>query len=134
MDIHDDVSTTPRKAKTSKQLSGSVLDVLRELLTGRRDDEIIELFAKLVARNKELELLLGKMRESKNRGEQISAAQLDLFLDKLREESDGELDEADAKLEKVATLNAGRVEPTKPPKQPPVRRPPPPGLRRVRNC
>jgi transposase len=133
MDIHDDVSTTPRKAKTSKQLSGSVLDVLRELLTGRRDDEIIELFAKLVARNKELELLLGKMRESKNRGEQISSAQLDLFLDKLREESDGELDEADAKLEKVATLNAGRVEPTKPPKQPPVRRPPPPGLRRVRN-
>ena len=36
-------------------------------------------------RNRDLEMLVAKMLEGKNRGERISAAQLDLFLDKLRE-------------------------------------------------
>jgi transposase len=133
MDIHCVVSKPTNSSQTSKELRGSVLDVVRELLTARHDDELLALVTKLVERNKELELLIGKMRESKNRGEQISSAQLDLFLDKLREQSDGELKQADAQLERVAKKNGGRDEPAKPPRQPPVRRPPPPGLRRIHN-
>ena len=58
-------------AKGAKR--GPVLEVLRELLTGGHDDEVIALVAKLVARNRELELLLAKLRESKNRGERAAA-------------------------------------------------------------
>ena len=119
--------------ETPKELRGSVLDVLRALLAGRHDDEVLELFTALVARNRELELLLGKLRESKNRGEHLSTEQLDLFLDKLKGLADGDLAEANQKLEDAAKKNGGRPELPKPPKQPPVRRPPPPGLRRVDN-
>jgi hypothetical protein len=49
-----------------------VLEVLRELLTGGHTDEVLALVAKLVARNHELELLLAKARESKNRGERVA--------------------------------------------------------------
>jgi transposase len=117
----------------TKELRGSVLDVLRQLLAGRHDDEVIALVTELVARNHELEILLGKLRESKNRGEHISTSQLDLFLNKLKSLADGDLAEANKKLEDTANKNGGRPELSKPPKQPPVRRPPPPGLRRVDN-
>jgi len=117
-----------------REVRGQVLDVLKELLAERRDDEVLALVAALVSRNRDLELLLAKMRESKNRGEQISKAQLDLFLNKLKEQApEGGLAEANKKLEEAAKENGGRTEPPKPPKQPPVRRPPPPGLRRVEN-
>lgn len=112
---------------------GSVLDMLRELLAARRDEEVLAIVKKLVARNNELELLLAKMRESKNRGERISREQLDLFLDKLKSESDEALAAANDKLAQQAEQNGGRPERTKPAKQPAVRRPPPPGLRRVEN-
>jgi transposase len=127
------VSKTGAKAATSKELRGSVLDVLRDLLQSGRDDEVLALVAKLVMRNQELELLLTKLRESKNRGEHVSAAQLDLFLNKLREQAGGELGAANQALEAAAKENGGREEPKKPPKQPAVRRPPPPGARRVHN-
>jgi transposase len=120
-------------AQPSSELKGSVLDVLRELLAGRHDDAVLALVTKLVARNKELELLLAKMRESKNRGEHISSTQLDLFLDKLREQSEGQLQDANQQLEKAAAENGGRPDRPKPPKQPALRRPPPPGLRRIHN-
>lgn len=129
-------STTEAKgAGTAKgELRGQVLDVLKELLTGRRDEEVIALVARLMSRNQELELLLAKMRESKNRGEQISAAQLDLFLNKLKAQTpEGAPAEANKKLEEAAQTHGGRTELPKPPKQPAVRRPPPPGLRRVEN-
>ena len=93
------MEATKSTPTTHKELRGSVLDVLRELLSGRRDEDILALVSKLVARNNELELLLAKMRESKNRGERVSSAQLDLFLDKLREQSEGELQQANDKLE-----------------------------------
>jgi transposase len=118
---------------TTKELRGSVLDVLRELLAGHHDAEVIALVAKLVARNKELELLLAKLREGKNRGEHISLGQLDLFLNKLKALADGDLAEANKKLEDAAKKHGAKPDPPKPPKQPPVRRPPPPGLRRVDN-
>ena len=116
-----------------QELSGSVLEVLRALLTQGHDTEVIALFTKLVARNQELELLLGKLRESKNRGERISQAQLDMFLEKVKAESNTTLAMANQKLEQAADEHGGREEHTKPPKQPALRRPPPPGLRRVEN-
>lgn len=127
------MSDASASEETKKELRGSVLDVLRELLAGRHDDEVLALVTKLVARNRELELLLGKLREGKNRGEHIAPGQLDLFLDKLKSIADGDLAEANKKLEEAAKKNGGRPELPKPPKQPPVRRPPPPGLRRVEN-
>jgi transposase len=127
-------STEP--AKTT--LRGSVLDVVRDLLADGRRDELLEVVGKLVARNAELEVLLGKVRE-RNRRERVSSDQLDLFLTQLLAAMGGELAEADAKLKDTAEQNGGRekdnpaASETKPEKQPPARRPPPPGLRRVVN-
>jgi transposase len=128
-----EATTSRRGAKQEQALSGSVLDVLRELLGRRQDAAVVALFEELVSRNNELELLVGKLREGKNRGEHVSSAQLDLFLDKLKAQAGGELDAANAKLAEAAKDNGGRPEQSKPPKQPPVRRPLPPGLRRINN-
>jgi transposase len=114
-------------------MRGSVLDVVRALFANGRGDELLEVVAKLVSRNEELERLLAKMREGRNRGEHISSAQLDLFLDKLREHAEGDLAKANEKLEEAAKENGGRTDAPKPPPQPAVRRPPPPGARRVDN-
>ncbi len=120
------------------EVRGTVLDVIRELLTGGRSDEAIAVVAKLVARNAELEMLVAKMRD-KNRSERVSNDQLDLFLNQLLGAMGGELAEADAKLNDAAEESGGRekdkvaASETKPAKQPPARRPPPPGLRRVDN-
>lgn len=124
---------TTNAPETKKELRGSVLDVVGELLASGHDAEVLAVVQKLVSRNNELELLLAKLRESKNRGEHISASQLDLFLDKLKSLVDGDLAEANKNLEDAAKKNGGRTETPKPPKQPPVRRPVPPGLRRVDN-
>jgi transposase len=118
---------------TTEPKRGAVLDMLRELLAERRDEAVLELVSKLVARNRDLELLIAKLRASKNRGEHVSAEQLDMFLEKLREQASGDLAEANRALEQTAKDNGGKTEPAKPPKQPPVRRPPPPGARRVDN-
>jgi transposase len=134
---------TSEVAKTSstgpapkKETRGAVLDVVRALLASGRGDEVLQVVAKLVARNAELETLLGKLRE-RNRREHVSSDQLDLFLDQLLAAMGGELAEADAKLSETAEDNGGRdkkkVTRTQPESQPPVRRPPPPGLRRVAN-
>jgi transposase len=120
------------------EVRGAVLDVIRELLAGGRSDEAMAVVAKLVARNAELELLVGKMRE-KNRRERVSSDQLDIFLDQLLAAMGGELAEADAKLQERAEQNGGRERDksaspqSRPTKQPPARRPPPTGLRRVDN-
>ena len=127
------IATSNAKSGSGGELRGAVLDVLRELLTLGRNDEVLALVTKLVSRNHELERLLAKLRESKNHGERISQAQLDLFLAELHKISDEDVAAANQKLEDAATDNAGRPEPTKPPKQPPVRRPPPAGLRRIDN-
>ncbi len=118
-----------------QELKGTVLDVLRELLAGAAHEmEILALFRKLVTRNQELELLLGKMCERHNRGEHLSAAQLDFFLEQLQKQSTPELQaEANRQLEEAAKEHGGRPEKTKPPKQPAVRRRPSPELRRVEN-
>src|SRR5262249_50809672 len=117
-----------------KELRGEVLDVLKELLAGRRDDEVIALVAKLVARNGELELLLAKLRERRNKGEHIAPGQLDMFPKELEKQTPaGARADANKKLEEAAKTTGGRPEKPKPPKQPAVRRPLPPQLRRVDN-
>lgn len=115
------------------ELRGGVLDVLRELLERDRNDEVVALVSKLVSRNEELERMLASIRQRKNSSERVSTDQLDLFLDKLRGEVEGELAEANEKLETIAKQHGGRPQPETPVKQPPVRRPPPPNLRRVPN-
>ena len=123
-----------------KEVRGTVLEVIRELLAGGRSDEAIGVVAKLVARNEELEALVAKMRD-KNRRERVSSDQLDLFLNQIAWRDGGQaLPRWDAKLNDAAEDNGGREKDkaagseTKPAKQPPpARRPPPPGLRRVDN-
>ena len=126
--------TQPSRAPQQKtERRGAVLDVLRELLDDGHNEEVVELVGKLVARNEELELLLAKMQQRKNKSERVSRDQLDLFLDKLLSESDEELAAANDKLKETTQEHQGRPEKEKGTKQPPVRRPPPPELRRVDN-
>ena len=89
-------ATSTSTSTSGSELRGSVLEVVGELHDGGKKPELLAVVAKLVARNVELERLISKLRESKNRGEQISPDQLDLFIDKLREAMGGELAEADA--------------------------------------
>ena len=125
--------STASEKKPGAELKGSVLEVLRELLAGGQDEEVVALVAKLVSRNEELEKLLATARLSKKKGEGISREQLDLFLDKLREQAQGELEQANRDLEASAKQHGGRPEPEKPPKQPALRRPIPGNLPRVEN-
>lgn len=127
--------TSTAEAATQTELKGSVLDMLQKLLASGRNEEILALVTKLVQRNRELELLLAKARAGKNHGEQISQEQLDFFLDQLRAQAQeqGELEKADRELEATAKENGGRAKQPQTPKQPPLRRPPPPELRRVEN-
>lgn len=132
--VGTETAETSSASSAKTELRGSVLDVLAALLAKGRTDEVIALVTKLVARNRELELLLAKMRQSKNSSERILAGQLDLFLSKLAEQTPpGALADATTKLTTTAENNGGRPKLPKPPKQPSVRRPPPPGLRRVDN-
>jgi transposase len=112
---------------------GPPVDVVRELLGEGRTEEVLAVVAALVSRNRELEMLLAKMRESRNRGERVSSEQLALFAKLLREQTGGELSEADRKLAEAAEKYGGREQGPPPPKQPPVRRPLPKNLRRVEN-
>ena len=113
---------------------GAVLDVVRELLAGDHDEDVLAVVEQLISRNSELEMLLAKVRErSKNTSERVSREQLDLFLDKLRAAQQGALAKANETLQETAAEHAGREELVKAPKQPPVRRPPPAHLRRVDN-
>jgi len=136
MDMLSVVSASPAKTsekKTGTELKGSVLEVLRELLDSGHTEEVIALVAKLISRNEELEKLLAMVRMSKKKGEGIPREQLDLFLGKLHESAQGELEKANKALENVAKENGGRPERTKAPKQPALRRPIPKDLRRVEN-
>ena len=96
------MTDTASEARTTTELRGSVLEVVRELHAGGRSDELLAVVSKLVSRNEELERLVTTLRESKNRGEHISVDQLDLFLNKLRELAGGELVKADEKLAATA--------------------------------
>jgi transposase len=94
---------------------------------------VLEVVSKLVARNKELETLVAQMRASKHHNERVPKEQLALLLELVKAASDAELGEANDSLDAKAKESGGRPEVPKPPKQPAVRRPPPPGLRRIDN-
>lgn len=113
---------------------GAVLDVLSELLAKGCKDEVIALVSRLVSRNRELELMLARLRQSKNRGEHVSAAQLQLCLEELHKAASDQIRaEADQALEQAGNEHGGRPERTKPPRRPSLRRKPSPRLRRVDN-
>lgn len=113
-----------------------MLEVLRELLTEGRDAEVLALVSKLVTRNSELERRLAELLSRGRKSERVSSDQLRLFLDQLGAAATAELDEANQKLRDASGIDAKtdsdpRTEPQR--KQPPLRRPIPPDLRRVDN-
>lgn len=129
--VSESAAAVAKSVEESVRLS--VLDALRELLKDRRDDAIIELVAKLVARNTELEQRLTEIAEKRRRGEAISTSQLDMFLQALGVDPNEALKQANDNLSAAAPLPPKKDKVPKPPQQPPVRRPPPPELRRVTN-
>lgn len=113
-----------------------MLEVLSELLTEGRHDEVLAVVSKLVARNGELEERLAQLLSRKHKGEGISSAQLLLFLDAIAKSGDDGLNEANDKLRSAAGVDAQPPEEpmTEPPKRPrPSRRPIPPNLPRIDN-
>lgn len=114
-----------------------MLEVLRELLAEGRDEEVLALVSKLVARNSELERRLAQLLLRGRKSERVSSAQLLLLLDQLTAaEGAKELDEANQKLRDASGIDEKKEqEPKTEPKrrQPPLRRPLPPNLRRVDN-
>jgi hypothetical protein len=72
-----------KAASTTNEQRGPVLDVLRDLLERGQLDAVLELVAKLVARNSELERKLGELRSSRRTNEGVSSAQLALLLEAL---------------------------------------------------
>jgi transposase len=118
------------------ELKGTVLEVLQALLTERRDTEVVALVAKLVTHNGELERRLSEILARRRKSEGISTAQLRLLLDGLSSGANDSLAEANHKLKVAADLEKkdeqqGASE--KPQRQPPMRRPIPPDLKRVEN-
>ena len=135
-------TATPTVTSAGSEKRGPVLEVLRELLQSGRSEEVVAIVAKLVARNSELEQRLAQVLSRKHKNEGVSEAQLKLFIDALSTESNsnagpgGELASANEKLRDASEIDKGgngSGESQKRKKQPPLRRPIPPGLRRVDN-
>jgi transposase len=136
-----DVEKSSVKAP-QKPLRGTPLAVLAKLLDGGHRAEIEALFTALVARTEVLEMALVRERMKRNRSERVSADQLDIFLHRLRtqEQTEADVKAADDALATKATdgsdkpKNDPKDKPEEKKKHPaPVRRPIPPGLRRVDN-
>ena len=126
--------TEVKDANGGGERKGAVLDVLKELLAGGHDDEVVALVSKLVKRNTELEKRLADILSRAKKSEGVSTAQLILALDGLVHEMGCE--EANQKLREASGIDelAKKAETTKEPKKPPpVRKPPPPHLPRVDN-
>lgn len=119
---------------TKSERRGPVLDVLKELLAGGHTDAVIALVAKLVARNSELERKLADAMSRGHRNEGVSTAQLLLMLEELAAPAQ-DLAAANRQLREASGIDEekGKAETEAPRKQPPLRRPVPPGIRRVEN-
>lgn len=59
-------------SRKSKERRGPVLDVLKELLAEGRNDDVVRLVEKLVARNSELEQRLAEIGSRRKKNEGIS--------------------------------------------------------------
>lgn len=127
-------ASSPTAAKSERR--GPALEVLRELLADGHTDAVIALFAKLVARNGELERKLADVLSRGRKNEGVSSAQLLLLIEGLAGQPTPAPDvaEADAKLGEAAALEPkpGSAE-VKLKRQPPIRKPLPAHLRRVEN-
>lgn len=141
----------PTSTTTTEEWRGPVLEVVQQLLTNHeRRSELLAIFAKLVARNSELELRLGELLARQRKGEGVSTAQLLLLLDQQQAtDSPSPSDEAGAELAPCspATESANQQlraaagvdelcrEPSSPapppPPQPSIRQPFPENLERV---
>ena len=127
-------TTETATTEAPKKKSGTVVEMLSELLGEHRSSKaVLEVVTTLVLRNEKLERDVARLRQGKHKNERVSQEQLDLFLAKLRDASEGELALANNALEEQAKESGGREEPSPPPKQPPSRRPPSPKLPRVDN-
>lgn len=128
------MSTTAATTATSER-RGAVLEVLQELLAGGDTDAVIALVRKLVARNAELERRLADAMSRGHKNEGVSTAQLLLLLDQLGAAPVPELDAANHQLRQASGIDEQEeeTEAQATRKQPPLRRPLPPSLRRVPN-
>jgi transposase len=136
--VSDAASTTARETSEKR---GPVLEVLRELLTERRDSEVLALVSKLMVRNSELERRLMQMLSRGHKNEGVSTALLRLFLDALAatgvdvgDAGAPDLGDADDKLRGASGIDAATESAAeKPAKQPPLRKPPSAKLPRIDN-
>lgn len=75
----------PEPASAEPELRGSVLDVLRTLLGDHQErDTVLSIVGQLVARNTDLERRVARLAGRFKPSEQVSTAQLVLFLDALK--------------------------------------------------
>jgi transposase len=87
-------------ATTQQPKRRPVLEALRELLAEGRNDDIVELVAKLLARNTELEAQLAAKLLRRNPSEKVSTKQLLLVLTELdKQTQDAKADDTDARPE-----------------------------------
>jgi transposase len=129
-----------RTANKTSEHRGPVLEVLHKLLAEGRNESVVALVTKLVARNRELELQLAKLQARGKKNEGVSSEQLKVLFDALQAEGEKELDVANEKLRTASSLEDKRhkdsdQEPRtqQPKRQPQLRRPIPAHLRRVDN-
>jgi transposase len=136
------VTATAKDSTTTRteEHRGPVLEVLCKLLAEGQNDDVVTLVTKLLARNRELELQLAKLKARGKKNEGVSSEQLQMLFDALQTEGCGELDEANEKLRAASSLDDKRdqdldLEPRtrQPKRQPPLRKPIPDHLPRVDN-
>jgi transposase len=120
---------------TKTERRGPVLDVLHGLLDERRDEEVVVLVRKLLARNSALEEKLAALLMRRCSNEGVSADQLRLLFEQLDAVPDGDeqIAQANDKLRGVSNIDGETVERERKKSQPPLRRPIPKNLRRVDN-
>ncbi len=144
--------TTPDVSaeRSTSELRGSVLDVVRTLRDENDWDAVLAIVSKLVSENADMSRRLAQVKRSFKTSEKIGRAQLVLFVDALARgegepesgeaNADGpdEIDEADAKLRAASGIDDNKEDAiakatTRPPRQPAKRTPVPDHLRRVDN-
>jgi transposase len=132
-------------AKTT--LRGDVMTVLKTLLTERRDDEVVALVGKLVAHTRELELRLAQMMSRDHKNEGVSRKKLLALLNDIdctlsgdndNQTPPNEVAEANLRLRQASGIDQEAADEEqrkthKPKRQPQLRKPIPPHLRRVEN-
>ena len=141
----------PEPASAEPELRGSVLDVLRTLLGDHQErDTVLTIVGQLVARNTDLERRVARLMSRFKPSEQVSTAQLVLFLDALKRRPEppapeGETTDdhaalvaADDELRTASGIDDGEDDDvtklrTPPPPRPPRSPTPPALLRRVAN-